>query len=67
MIKLNAKGSDLLLPIAEFSNNKAPSRAMGISPFKVAYGPDPLSLADLVPKVQDEKPNVEANKRVEEI
>jgi len=64
-IKLNAKAWDLLLPNAEFAYNKAPSRTTGVSPFKVVYGFDPLWPLDLVPKNSEEKPSVEANKRVE--
>ena len=38
-----------------------------MSPFKVVHGVDPLSPLDLTPKAMDEKPRVEASKRVEEI
>ena len=38
-----------------------------MSPFKVVYGVDPLSPLDLVARGMNEKPNVEASKRVEEI
>jgi len=37
-----------------------------MSPFKV-YRTDPLSLLNLVPKVQEETPNVDASKRAKEI
>jgi len=54
-------------PNAEFAYNRAPSKATKVSPFKVVYGVDPLSLIDLVSKAMNEKPSVEASKRVEEI
>jgi len=38
-----------------------------MSPFKVVYGVDPLSLLNLVLKNLEEKPSVEASKRVEQI
>jgi len=34
---------------AKFAYDKAHSKAMGLSPFKVAYGIDPLSSLDLIP------------------
>ena len=40
---------------------------MGISPFKIVAGADPLSPLDIMPKAIDEKPSVAARKRVEEI
>ena len=43
LIKPHAKAWDLLLPHTEFVYNKAPSKAIGLSPFKVVYGIDPLS------------------------
>jgi len=57
----------LLLPHAEFAYNKAPSKATGFSPFKIVYGVDALSSLNLVPREMNEKPSVEASRRVEEI
>ena len=56
LIKPHAKAWDLLLPHAEFAYNKAPSKATGLSPFKVVYGIDPLSPNDLTPRPQDQNP-----------
>jgi hypothetical protein len=67
LIKSNSKAWDTLLPHAEFAYNKAPSKTTGLSSFKVVYGVDPLTPLDLVPRAFDEKPSVEATKRVEEI
>ena len=67
MIKPNAKAWDLLLPHAEFTYNKAPSKATGLSPFKVVYEIDPLSPNDLTPRPQDQNPHVDATTRVKEI
>jgi len=36
-----------------------------MSPFKVVYGINPLSHLDLVRRISEEKPSVEASKRVE--
>ena len=57
----------MLLPHAEFAYNKVPSKTTSLSAFKVVYGVDPLSPLDLVPRETNEKPNVDANRRVEEI
>ena len=45
----------------------APSKTTGLSPFKIVYGVEPLSALDLTPRSLNEKPSVEASKRVEEI
>jgi len=58
---------DLLLPHAEFVYNKNPSKATGLSPFKVVYGVDSLSPLDLIPRPLDQKPSADAATRVEEI
>ena len=47
--------------------NEAPSKATGLSPFKVVYRIDPLSPNDLTPRPQDQKPHVDATARVKEI
>jgi len=67
LIKANAQAWDLVLPHAEFVYNKVPSKTTEMSLFKVVYGIEPLSPLDLVSRTMDEKPSVEANKRVEEI
>jgi len=64
LIKSNAKVMDLLLPYDGFACNKAPSKTTGMSPFKVVYGTNPLSPLDLMPRATDDKPNMEASKRV---
>ena len=51
----------------EFAYNKAPSKATSLSPFKVAYGIEPISPLDLTPRPLDEKPSADAASRVEEI
>jgi len=67
LIQPHAKAWDLLLPHAEFAYNKAPSKATGLSPFKVVYGIDPLGPLDLTPRPLDQKPSADAAARVEEI
>jgi len=67
LVKSNVKAWDLLLPHAEFAYNKAPSKATDFPPFKVVHGVDPLSPLDLMPREMNEKPSVEASRRVEEI
>jgi len=67
LIKTNSKAWDLILPHAKFVYNMAPSKTTGLSPFKIVYGVDPLSPLNLIPRPMDEKPSVEASKRVEEI
>jgi len=67
LIKPESKASDLLLLHAEFAYNKAPSEAIGLSPFKVVHGIDPLGPLNLVPRPLDQKPSVDAKERVEEI
>jgi len=67
LIKPNAKAWDLLLPHAEFTYNKAPSKVASLSPFKVVYGIDPLSPINLTPWPLDQKPSADATVRVEEI
>jgi len=67
LITLNAKAWDLLFPLAEFAYNKALSRTTRMSPFKVVYGINHFNPFDLVPRISEGKPSVEASKRVEEI
>jgi len=67
LIKSNSKAWDLTLPYDEFAYNMAASKTTGLSPFKIVYGVEPLSPLDLIPRPLDEKPSVEASKRVEEI
>lgn len=67
LIKPHAKAWDLLLPHVEFAYSRAQSNAIGLSPFKVVYGIDPLSPLDLIPRPLDQKPCADAATRVEEI
>jgi len=67
LIKSNSKASDIILPHAEFAYNMAPRKTTGLSLFKIVYGVEPLSPLNLIPRPLDEKPNVEASKRVEQI
>ena len=67
LIRHQAKTWDLLLPHAEFAYNKTPSKATGLSPFKVVYGVDPLSPLDLTPRPLDQRPSADAADRVGEI
>jgi len=64
LIKPNATAWDLLLPHTEFAYNKAPSKATGLSPFKVVYGVNPLSPTNLTPWPLDQKPSVDEAARV---
>jgi len=67
LIKPHTKAWDLLLPHAEFPYNRTPSRATGLSPFKVVYGIDPLGPLDLIPRSFNQKPHPDAAARVEQI
>jgi len=67
LVKKNLKGSDLLLPHAEFAYNCAPSRTTNESSFKVVYRQNPLGPIDLVPLHLGEKMNTRASERVREI
>jgi len=67
LIKANSKVWDQILPCDEFAYNMAPSKATSLSPFKIVYGVEPLCPLALIPRLLDEKPWVEASKRVEEI
>ena len=67
MIEPHAKAWDLLLPHAEFAYNRTPSKATGLSPFKVVYGIDPLGPLDLIPRLFDQKPYPDAAVRVKQI
>ena len=64
LIKSNLKSWDQLLTQVEFAYNKAPSKTTRIFSLKVVYGVEPLSPLDLIPSPMDQKPNVEASKRV---
>ena len=67
LIKSNVKAWDLLLLNAEFAYKNAPTKMIGMSPFKVVYRLDPLSPLDLIPRVTEENLNMEASKSVDEI
>jgi len=55
------------LPHAKFAYNKVPSKATGLSPFKMVYEIDPLGPLDLTPQPLDQKPSTVVAARVEEI
>jgi len=61
------KAWDLLSPHAEFTYNRASSRATSISPFNVVCGTDPITPLDLTPHLLDQKPSANAKSRVKEI
>jgi len=67
LINTNSKAWDLALLYVEFSYNMKTSKTTCLFPFKIAYGMEPLSPLDLSPRSLDEKPSVEASKRVKEI
>jgi len=67
LVKSNAKAWDMVFPHVEFTYNKALSKTIGMSPFKVVYRLDPLSPLDLIPRVTEENLNMEASKSVDEI
>jgi len=56
-----------LLTHVEFTYNKAPYKATGLSPFKAVYGVDPLTSRDLIPRAIESKLSVEVEQRVKEI
>jgi len=66
-MKTNSKAWDLLLPHVEFAYTMAPSKTIGLSPFKIVYGVEPLSPLYLIPRPLENKPSPEAIKRVEEM
>ena len=51
----------------EFSHNRAPSKATGLSPFKVVYGIDPIGPLDLTPEPLNQKPSADVASGVEEM
>jgi len=55
IVESNVKAWDQLLHDANFSYNKTPSKTTGMSPFKIVYGIEPLSLLDLSSRVVDVK------------
>jgi len=61
LIKSNLKSWDQLLAHAEFAYNRAPNKAIGLCPFKVVYGVQPLSPLDLTPRPMDQRANVDAS------
>jgi len=66
-IKPPTKAGDLLSPHAQFAYNRVPSKATSLSPFKVAYGIDPLSPLHLTPQPLYQKPSADAALRAKEI
>jgi len=67
VIKKNIKAWDELLPHADFAFNRAPSKAMGLSPFQIVYGQNPKAPLDLIPAPTPTKFSWEAEKRSKEI
>ena len=64
LIWSNATTWVLLSPHAKFIYNKAPSKINRMSPNKVTYEVDPLCPLDVMLRAMNEKPSVEANKRL---
>ena len=58
---------DLLLPHAELAYKEAPTKATGVSAFKVVYGIDPFSPSNLSPRPLDQKPSSDGAQRVKGI
>ena len=67
LIKSNLKSWDYFLTHAEFAYNQTPSKATSLSPLKVAYRVKPLTSLDLTPPPMDQRADVYAYKRVQEI
>jgi len=67
LVKKNLKAWEFLLPHVECTYNRAPSRTINESPFKVVYGQNPVGPLDLMPLHQGEKMNTEAIKGIREI
>ena len=67
MIKPYSIAWDLLLGHAEFSYDKAPRKASSLSLFKMVCEFNALSALDLVARPMDQKPSMDANKRVAEV
>jgi len=67
LIKTHAKAWNLLFPYVEFAYNKALHKSTGISPFKIVYDIEPLTLRDLTPRVPEGKPSMETKRRIKEI
>ena len=66
-VKKNVKGWDELLPHAEFSFNKAQSKATRLSPFQVVYGFNSRNPLDLTPLPTPTKFSWDMEKRAKEI
>jgi len=58
---------DEVLPHAEFTFNRAPSKATRLSPFQVVYGYNPRIPLDLIPLPTHVQFSWEAEKRAKEI
>jgi len=67
LIKSNLKSWDQLLVHSEFAYNRSPSKTTSLSPFKVVYGVESLSQLDLTTRPMDQKANMNASKRIQEI
>ncbi|XP_059284791.1 uncharacterized protein LOC132038084 [Lycium ferocissimum] len=53
------------LPLVEFAYNRVIHSTIGMSPFEVLYGFNPLTLLDLTPLSQDVVLSLDGNKRAE--
>jgi len=58
LVKSNLKFWDQLPAYAEFAYNKAPSKTIGMFPFKVVYGVEPVSPFDVTLWPMEVKLNV---------
>jgi len=56
-----------MVPHDELAYNKTPSMTTDMSPFKIVYKVEPLSPLYLMLRSMEEKPCMEASKRVQEI
>jgi len=66
-VKWNIKGWDELLCHTEFTFNRTPSKAPGLSPFQVVYGNNPRTSLDLVPIFNSTNFSWDVEKRAREI
>ncbi|XP_071933817.1 uncharacterized protein [Coffea arabica] len=65
IIKKNLKSWEECLPHVEFAYNRAIHSTTGFSPFKCAYGFNPLTPLDLVPLPSNERAHLDGKKRAE--
>ena len=63
----NLKQWDMILPQIEFSYNCSLQQSIGMSPFEVVYGVNPIGLLDLLPYPTKKQFSRDANERVKVI